>query len=155
MKKVMLLLLILSAGYQALAQVDTTSYPKERQEIRNLLHQRKPNAGIDCNDFIAVGPKGDISFSHQQWQSAQAKEKVVFKSVQAVPGHEFIRIYEGNVAVVNFLANVHLTVDAKEVHLKVRRLEVYHKTASGWCRVAGQGTEVAEGLFPVTSTINK
>lgn len=137
-------------SHAAFAQLDTLSFPKERQEIRTLIHQRKPDVGINCNDFIAVGPKGDISFSHQQWQGVQRKEKVVFKSVQVVPGHEFIRVYEGNVAVVNFLADVHLTVDARAVHLKVRRLEVYHKTSSGWYRVAGQGTEVDERLFPIT-----
>lgn len=149
MKNTLFLLLVLLGNYRALAQLDTTSFPKERQEIRNLIHQRKPNASIDCADFIAVGPKGDISFSHQQWQGVQAKEKVIFKSVQVVPGHELIRIYEGTMAVINFLANVHLTVDTKDVHIKIRRLEVYHKTASGWCRVAGQGTEVDEKLFPV------
>ncbi|MBD2755216.1 nuclear transport factor 2 family protein [Spirosoma validum] len=113
------------------------------------MRHRKPDVPIDCPDFIAVGPKGDISFSHQQWQGAQAKEKLVFKSVRALPGHEFIRIYEGNMAVVNFLADVQLVVDGHDVAIKVRRLEVYHKMPTGWCRVAGQGTEVDEKLFPI------
>lgn len=149
MKRILLLFLVLSGNYHAFAQPDTASYPKERQQIRELMHQRKPGASIDCSDFIAVGPKGDISFSNKQWQGVQAKEKLVFKSVQPVPGHEFIRIYDGSMAVVNFLANVQLVVDGRDVNLKVRRLEVYHKMASGWCRVAGQGTEVDEKLFPV------
>lgn len=148
MKIIILFVLVLS-GYNVLAQIDTTSYPKERQEIRELMHVRKPDLAIDCNDFIAVGPKGDISFSRQQWQGVQAKQKLIFKSVQPVPGHEFIRIYDGKIAVVNFLANVQLEVDHQEVNIKVRRLEVYHKTSTGWCRVAGQGTEVDEKLFPV------
>ena len=151
MKTTILILLVLLGHNRAFAQIDTTSFPKERQEIRDLIHQRKSNEAIDCNDFIAVGPKGDISFSHQQWKEVQAKEKVVFKSVQAVPGHEFIRIYEGSLAIINFLANVHLAVNGHDVHLKVRRLEVYHKTSDGWCRVAGQGTEVDEKLFPTLS----
>ncbi|MBD2757360.1 nuclear transport factor 2 family protein [Spirosoma validum] len=149
MKPTLILFLVILGSYKAFAQIDTTSYPTERQEIRELMGHRKPDVPIDCNDFIAVGPKGDISFSHQQWQGAQAKEKAVFKSVRPIPGHEFIRIYEGKMAVVNFLANVQLVVDGHDVNLKVRRLEVYHKTSSGWCRVAGQGTEVDEKLFPV------
>lgn len=150
--KAFLALILLAAGVTGVfAQADTTSYPKERQEIRELLHQHKPGGLIDCNDFIAVGPKGDISFSHQQWLEVQKTEKLVFKSVQPVPGNEFIRIYEGNIAVVNLLISVQLVVDGRDVTIKVRRLEVYHKNASGWCRVAGQGTQVDETLFPVNS----
>lgn len=150
MKKLLVLFWIMwgscSTGF---AQVDTVSFPQERQQIRELLHQRKPDRVVDCNDFIAVGPKGDISFSHQQWQGVQAKEKVVFKSVKIRPGHEIIRIYEGKVAVVNFLADVNLLVDGRDVAIKVRRLEVYHQLPTGWCRVAGQGTQVDEQMFPV------
>ena len=149
MKQPIFVLLALFVSYNAIAQIDTTSYPKERQEIRELMRNRKPDVQIDCKDFIAVGAKGDISFSHEAWQSVQSKEKVVFKSVRPVPGNEFIRIYDGNMAIVNFLINVRLEVDGREVNMKVRRLEVFHKTASGWCRVAGQGTEVDEKLFPV------
>lgn len=149
MKQIIFLFLILSGSETAFAQIDTTSYPKERQEIRALMRNRKPDVQIDCNDFIAVGAKGDISFSNAEWREAQAKEKVVFKSVRPVPGNEFIRIYEGNMAVVNFLINVQLVVDGRDVDLKVRRLEVFHKKAGSWCRVAGQGTEVDEKLFPV------
>ena len=151
MKQPIFVLLALFVSYNAIAQIDTTSYPKERQEIRELMRNRKPDVQIDCKDFIAVGAKGDISFSHEAWQSVQSKEKVVFKSVRPVPGNEFIRIYDGNMAIVNFLINVRLEVDGREVNMKVRRLEVFHKTASGWCRVAGQGTEVDEKLFPVNA----
>ncbi|KQS26653.1 DUF4440 domain-containing protein [Dyadobacter sp. Leaf189] len=149
MKRFVFLLLSLFGGFNAVAQIDTTSYPKERQEIRALMRNRKPDVQIDCKDFIAVGAKGDISFSHEQWQGVQSKEKLVFKSVRPVPGNEFIRIYDGNMAVVNFLINVQLEVDGREVNMKVRRLEVFHKNAGSWCRVAGQGTEVDEKLFPV------
>lgn len=82
------------------------------------MRNRKPDVQIDCKDFIAVGAKGDISFSHEQWQGVQSKEKVVFKSVWPVPGNEFIRIYDGNMAVVNFLINVQLEVDGREVNMK-------------------------------------
>lgn len=133
----------------AIAQIDTTSFPAERIKIRELMRQRKPDQPLDCNDMIAIGPKGDISFSHQAWQKVQAKEKVIFKSVQVVSGTEYIRIYEGNIAVVNFLADVKLIVDGQDVNIKVRRLEVYHKTDASWCRVAGQGTEIDEKLFPI------
>jgi len=148
--KALLILTFLPFGtFSVYAQVDTTSYPKERQEIRQILRNQRPGTLIDCNDMIAVGPKGDISFSHQQWVEVQKKEKLVFKSVRPVPGNEFIRIYDGTTAVVNFLINVQLVVDGRDVNIKVRRLEVYHKSATGWCRVAGQGTQVDETLFPV------
>lgn len=132
-----------------MAQIDTVSFPVERARIRELMRQRKSDIGVDCSDMIAVGPKGDISFSPQEWRNAQIKEKVVFKSVVVVPGTEYIRIYEGNMAVVNFLANVSLIVEGRDVNIMVRRLEVYHKSATSWCRVAGQGTEVDQRLFPV------
>ncbi|WP_147273617.1 nuclear transport factor 2 family protein [Pedobacter chinensis] len=145
------LILLIAGTCTVFAQVDTTSYPKERQEIRELLRHQKTGSLIDCDDFIAVGPKGDISFSHQEWVEVQKKEKLVFKSVQPVPGNEFIRIYEGSVAVVNFLIDVKLIVGGQDINIKVRRLEVYHKSTNGWCRVAGQGTEVDEKMFPVNS----
>jgi len=149
MKALLTAILLAIGTCSAFAQADTTSYPKERQEIKELLHRQKPGSTIDCNDFIAVGPKGDISFSHQEWLEVQKKEKLVFKSVQPVPGNEFIRIYDGSMAVVNFLIDVKLVIDEQDVNIKVRRLEVYHKSANGWCRVAGQGTQVDEKLFPV------
>ncbi|GAB3953341.1 hypothetical protein GCM10028805_36860 [Spirosoma harenae] len=149
MKTLLTLFLLSLATTCVFAQLDTTSYPKERQAIRELLRHQQPGTLIDCADFIAVGPKGDISFSHQQWLAVQKKEKLVFKSVQPVAGHQFIRIYDGTTAVVNALIDVKLVVDGQDVTIKVRRLEVYHKAASGWCRVAGQGTQVDEKLFPV------
>lgn len=151
MKIILLLTTMMLSGFLASAQVDTTSFSKERQEVRELMQRQRPDKPIDCNDFIAVGPKGDISFSQNQWKEVQQKEKLVFKSVQVVPGNQFIRIYDGTTAVVNFLADVKLIIDGRDVNIKVRRLEVYHKTANQWCRVAGQGTEVDEKLFPVTT----
>lgn len=141
------LLLLTTAAF---AQLDTLSYPAERQQIRALLHQPggyRPAA--TCRDMVAVGPKGDISFSEAEWRAAQAKEKVVFRSVGPVPGSEIIRIYNGTSAVVNWLADVRLTVAGKDVALKVRRLEVFIKQGNTWCRVAGQGTQVDEQLFPI------
>ena len=149
MKTLLTLLLLSLTTTGVLAQLDTTSYPKERQAIRELLRHQQPSTLIDCPDFIAVGPKGDISFSHQQWLAVQKKEKLVFKSVQPVAGHQFIRIYDGTTAVVNALMTVKLVVDGQDVNIKVRRLEVYHKADTGWCRVAGQGTQVDEKLFPI------
>ncbi|GAB4014321.1 hypothetical protein [Spirosoma koreense] len=149
MKTLLTLLLLSLTTTGVFAQLDTASYPKERQAIRELLRHQQPGTLIDCADFIAVGPKGDISFSHQQWLAVQKKEKLVFKSVQPVAGHQFIRIYEGTMAVVNSLMAVKLVVDGQDLTINVRRLEVYHKAATGWCRVAGQGTQVDESLFPV------
>ena len=151
MKSLLLIFICIQIAQCAAAQIDTSSYPKERQEIRDLMRRQRPEASIDCNDFIAVGPKGDISFSHQQWQDAQKKEKLTFKSVKVVPGNEFIRIYDGTIGVVNFLADVKLVIDGQDVTIKVRRIEVYHKASGQWCRIAGQGTEVDEKLFPVKS----
>ncbi|MFT4094054.1 MAG: nuclear transport factor 2 family protein [Niabella sp.] len=153
MKTLITLFLGLSVAGTAFAQVDTVSYPEERRVIRQLMHQR--TQPIDCSDFIAVGPKGDISFSHQQWQQVQRKEQLVFKSVEVVPGTEFIRIYDGTSAVVNFLAAVQLVVAGQDISIKVRRIEVYHKNNGNWCRVAGQGTEVDEQLFPTPASAAK
>jgi hypothetical protein len=152
MKSLLSAFICIHLAFCATAQIDTTSYSKERQEIRRLMQRQRPDVSIDCKDFIAVGPKGDISFSQQEWQEVQKKEKLVFKSVQVIPGHEFIRIYDGTTGVVNFLADVKLLVEGHDVNIKVRRIEVYHKTAGNWCRVAGQGTEVDEKMFPVKST---
>lgn len=151
MKTFLNIILFASCTSSVFAQLDTTSFPDERREIRELLRHQKPGTPVDCSDFIAVGPKGDISFSHQQWVEVQKKEKVVFKSVRPVPGNEFIRIYEGSTAVVNILLDVNLAVNGQDVRIKVRRLEVYHRSSNGWCRVAGQGTQVDETLFPVNS----
>jgi len=140
--------LIFTATY-AFAQLDTTSYPNERQEIRRLLRSQGPGKQLDCADMIAVGPKGDISFSHEQWIEAQKKEKLIFKGIKPVPNQEYIRIYGGTIAVVNILINVNVVVDGQDLNIKVRRLEVYHKVAGYWCRVAGQGTQVDESLFPI------
>ncbi|WP_231460257.1 MULTISPECIES: nuclear transport factor 2 family protein [unclassified Pedobacter] len=149
MKSFLTILIVTVTSFAGFAQIDTTSFAKERAEIRTLLRNQKPGTLIDCNDFIAVGPKGDISFSHEQWVEVQKKEKLIFKSVRPIPGNEFIRIYDGTMAVVNLLIEVKLVVDNKDVDIKVRRLEVYHKNAGKWCRVAGQGTQVDENLFPV------
>ncbi|MFD0795144.1 hypothetical protein ACFQZX_16090 [Mucilaginibacter litoreus] len=151
MKSLFTLIFLTSLSLGAFAQIDTTSYQKERQEIRQLLRSQGPGTNIDCADMIAVGPKGDISFTRQQWIDAQKKEKLVFKSVRPIPGNEFIRIYDGTTAVVNLLINVNILVDGRDLNIKVRRLEVYHKTSGNWCRVAGQGTQVDENLFPVNT----
>lgn len=50
-------------------------------------------------------------------------------SVRPIPGNEFIRIYDGTTAVVNLLINVNIVVDGRDLNIKVRRLEVYHKTS--------------------------
>ncbi|MDN3586981.1 nuclear transport factor 2 family protein [Pedobacter aquatilis] len=149
MKSLLTFIILCAACLYSHAQMDTTSYAKERAEIRTLLRSQKPGTQIDCNDFIAVGPKGDISFTREQWVEAQKKEKLTFKSVRPIPGNEFIRIYDGTMAIVNVLIEVKLVIDSKDVDIKVRRLEVYHKNAGKWCRVAGQGTQVDEMLFPV------
>jgi hypothetical protein len=150
MKALLLSCLLLPLTTAAYAQIDTLSYPRERQQIRALL--RQPGGyrpAPTCRDMVAVGPKGDISFSEAEWRAAQTREKVVFRSVSPVPGSEIIRIYNASSAVVNWLADVRLTVAGQDVALKVRRLEVFIKQGDTWCRVAGQGTQVDEQLFPV------
>lgn len=150
MKTFLLSTLLFALTTAAYAQMDTTSYAQERQQIRAILRQpggyRPPST---CRDMVAVGPKGDISFSEAEWRAAQAKEKLVFKSIRVVPGSEIIRVYNATSAVVNWLADVRLNVEGKDIAIKVRRLEVYIKQGSTWCRVAGQGTQVDEQLFPV------
>ncbi|UOQ69225.1 nuclear transport factor 2 family protein [Hymenobacter volaticus] len=143
--------LLLFSATAASAQLDTVSYPQERQQLRALLHRSGGAERVSCSDdIVAVGAKGDISYSVPQWQAVQATGKVVFKSVKPVPGSEIIRLYSGTTAVVNWLADVQLTVEGRPVALKVRRLEVFIKKETGWCRVAGQRTEVDEKLHPLT-----
>ncbi|MDO7849165.1 hypothetical protein Q5H92_22570 [Hymenobacter sp. M29] len=150
MKATLATTLLLLITTRAFAQMDTVSYAKERREIKTLLHSPgAANGPATCNDIVMVGAKGDISFSAQEHKAVQTKEKLVFKSVKPVPGTEIIRIYGGTSAVVNWLADVQLNVDGRDIALKVRRLEVYVKKAAGWCRVAGQGTEVDEKMFPI------
>ena len=128
------------------AQIDTVSFPKERAEIKAIVHG--PNSSILGKDIIMVGAKGDISFTQEELKGARAQEKLIFKSVTPVPGSEIIRIYNATTAVVNWLAAVELQVDGHDVSLKVRRIEVYIKKDGKWNRVAGQGTEVDQTLFP-------
>lgn len=146
----MLFLLFFAASSSTgFAQIDTTQYPQQRQEIRELLHKGGPGIEKSCGDLVAVGPKGDISFSRQEWIDAQKKEHLVFRALTVAPGSEVIRIYDGTTAVVNWLADVALTVEGKDISIKVRRLEVFHSVQGRWCMVAGQGTQVDETLFPV------
>lgn len=151
MKRTIMTGLLTLTASAAFAQLDTVSYARERREIKAILHgpggaNNSPSA---CTDVVLVGAKGDISYSAQQWRGVQAREKLIFRSVKPVPGTEIIRIYNGTSAVVNWLADVQLTVDGRDIALKVRRLEVFIKKESGWCRVAGQGTEVDEQLHPI------
>jgi len=152
MKKMTLSLAFSLAVFVAAAQVDTSSYPEQRRELLQLLRESGPGKEKSCGDLVAVGPKGDLSLSRQQWIEAQKKQQVVFKSVRLVPGSEIVRVYDKTCGVVNFLLEVSLVVAGKDLTIKVRRLEVYHHTTSGWCMVAGQGTEVDEQLFPVNES---
>ncbi|MET0461616.1 MAG: hypothetical protein ABW007_00625 [Chitinophagaceae bacterium] len=155
MKQLIFIFLLCHVAARGFSQIDTSSYPVQRKEVLELLHNSGPGKDKSCGDLIAVGPKGDISLSRKEWAATQAKEQVVFKSIRIVPGSEVIRIYDGTSAVVNFLAEVALVAGGRDLSIKVRRLEVYHRTASGWCMVAGQGTEVDEKLFPVKSNEGK
>lgn len=148
MKKFIILLVFSGLFVSAGAQIDTTSFPDQRRELMELLH-RPPAGDKSCGDLVAVGPKGDLSLSRKQWGAAQSKQQVLFKSIVIIPGSEIIRVYDKTTGVVNYAATVSLVVAGKDVMIKVRRLEVYHHTASGWCMVAGQGTEVDEQVFPV------
>lgn len=128
------------------AQMDTVSFPKERGEIKAIVHSNN-NSALG-KDVIMVGAKGDISFTQEELKGARAQQKLIFKSVTPVFGSEIIRIYNATTAVVNWLAAVELQVDGHDVSLKVRRIEVYIKKDAKWNRVAGQGTEVDQTLFP-------
>jgi hypothetical protein len=80
MKSFLLVSLFLLTATAASAQVDTVSYHQERQAIRTILHSPGGAERVSCsNDIVAVGAKGDISYSVQQWKGVQTKEKVVFK----------------------------------------------------------------------------
>lgn len=149
MKKILLAGCFCLAVITGFSQLDTASFPEQRRELLQLIHESGPGKEKSCGDWVAVGPKGDISFNRPQWIEAQKKQKVVFKSMRLVPGSEIVRVYDKTTGVVNFLLEVSLVVAGKDLTIKVRRLEVYHHTADGWCMVAGQGTEVDENVFPV------
>jgi hypothetical protein len=151
MKLIVSICLLIVGISNAFAQLDTLSFPKERKEVKALMQDPgfKAQTQNNCDDFISVGPKGDINYSLTQWKESQGKEKLVFKSVKVVQGTEIIRIYGPTTAVVNWLADVQLTVQGHDIALKVRRLEVFIKKGKEWCMVAGQGTQVDEKLFPV------
>ncbi|MBC6113203.1 hypothetical protein ACFOG5_02690 [Pedobacter fastidiosus] len=148
MKKLIILLILTILVSPAFAQVDTISFAKERQELRSFIHDPALIAKANCNDLIMVGAKGDISFSTQQTKGSQDNQKLIFKSVKTIPGSEYIRIYNATTAVINWLAAVQLNVAGQDIAIKVRRLEVYVKKDGSWCRVAGQGTQVDEMMFP-------
>jgi hypothetical protein len=151
MKKLLLSCVLVAGAISADAQIDTLNFPEERNEIKALMRDPafKVQTQNNCNDFVSVGPKGDINYSLDQWKESQGKEKLIFKSVKVMPGSEIIRIYDTTTAVVNWVANVQLNVQGHDVALKVRRLEVFIKKGGSWCMVAGQGTQVDEKLFPI------
>jgi len=151
MKKLLFTCLSVAITVSSYAQIDTLNFPKERREIKTLMHdpEFKAQTQKDCNDLVTVGPKGDINYSLTQWKDSQVKEKLIFKSVTIVPGSEIIRIYGPATAVVNWLADVHLNIQGNDIAIKVRRLEVFIKKEGSWCMVAGQGTQVDEKLFPI------
>lgn len=151
MKKIFISSLLSTLALAGFAQIDTLSFPKERMEIRALLLDPalKVQTQKNCNGLISVGPKGDINYSLTEWKDTQAKERLIFKSVKVIPGSEIIRIYGSTTAVVNWLADVKLSVQGQDISLKVRRLEVFVKKDGNWCMVAGQGTQVDEKLFPI------
>lgn len=151
MKKILILCVLVMGTTSAFAQIDTLSFPVERKEVKAFMHdpEFKVQTQYNCNDFVSVGPKGDINYSLPQWKESQEKEKLIFKSVRIVPGSEIVRIYTATTAVVNWLADVQINVQGHDVALKVRRLEVFIKKEGNWCMVAGQGTQVDEKLFPV------
>ena len=155
MKKTLLIFVFSLGAISAFAQLDTLSFPNERKEVETFMHdpEFKVQTQNNCNDFVSVGPKGDINLSLPQWRETQQKEKLVFKSVKVVPGSEIIRIYTATTAVVNWLADVQINVQGHDIALKVRRLEVFIKKNGSWCMVAGQGTQVDERLFPVQKQI--
>ncbi len=150
MKRPLILFVFITTTFSAYAQLDTLSFPKERQEVKIFMHDPafKVQTQYSCNDFVAVGPKGDINYSLNQWKATQGQEKLVFKSVKVIPGSEIIRVYNATMAVVNWLADVQINVAGHDIALKVRRLEVFVKKNGNWCMVAGQGTQVDEKLFP-------
>ncbi|GAB3885866.1 hypothetical protein [Spirosoma agri] len=47
MKNILVLFLAMVTSGKVFAQIDTISYAKERQEIRELMQQRKPEVPID------------------------------------------------------------------------------------------------------------
>jgi hypothetical protein len=88
MKNIIITCLLSMITTAALAQIDTLSFPKERREVQAILHDPtdKANDAAACGDMVAVGPKGDISFSVQDTKGVRSKEKLIFKAVKPVSG---------------------------------------------------------------------
>lgn len=122
---------------------NTTDYPEERKAIDSLRYL--PDSATHLNDdYIAVGPEGRISYGLKQWQQGFATTAVKFKGVKLLPGANFMRVYNGDVAVKNMIVDVVFDTPKGDMYITVIRTETYIKQKGKWYFVGGQGTKKAE-----------
>ncbi|MBD1395077.1 nuclear transport factor 2 family protein [Mucilaginibacter glaciei] len=121
---------------------NTTNYPAERKAIEAL--RMLPDSATHLNDdYIAVGPEGRISYGLKQWQEGFATTAVKFKGVTPLWGSCFMRVYNGDTAVKNIIADVLFDTPKGDQYITVIRTETYIKQNGKWYFVGGQGTRKA------------
>jgi hypothetical protein len=76
MKRVIFLLIVIGIALTGSAQIDTASFPEQRKQILDLLHHAGPGTEKSCGDLVAVGPKGDISFSRKNGRLPRQKNRL-------------------------------------------------------------------------------
>jgi uncharacterized protein YchJ len=120
---------------------NTTNYPEERKAIEAL--RILPDSATHLNDdYIAVGPEGHISYGLKEWQQGFATTGVKFKGVTPFLGASFMRVYNGDTAVKNMIADVLFDTPKGDMYITVIRTETYIKQNGQWYFVGGQGTKL-------------
>lgn len=122
---------------------NTTNYPDDRNAINAL--RNLPDSATHLNDdYIAVGPEGHISYGLEQWQQGFKATGVKFKAVRPVMGASFMRVYNGDTAVKNMIADIVFDTPKGDMNITVIRTETYIKENGKWYFVGGQGTKKSD-----------
>ena len=125
-----------------LGKFSDSSYPEDRKMI-NAPRNLNDSTAYHDDDYIAVGPEGKVSYGKAQWQQGFKHVNVKFKSVAMVKDATVLRIYNGDAAIKNFVADVVADTPKGDMYLTVMRSETYIKINGQWYFVGGQGTKLA------------
>ncbi len=120
---------------------NTTDYPEDRKAI-GLLRTIPDSLRHLNDDYLAVGPTGEIAYGLEQWKKGILDAGFTFKSVKPVPGMSVLRIYNGDAAVSHNVMDVVLATPNGDINMKVVRMECYIKINGKWYFVQGQGTRL-------------